>query len=123
LAELFHFVRCGEGGVSASPLCADWQHNQAWTTVPAVVTCPACAGLLRWVKLLEVERGPKVPSGGHPPGALRAINQTSIVGLHRGPSPKIHGPSDPGRAAPAVDSTPAVLDRTPRPALVRARPR
>ena len=116
MAELFHFVRYGEEGLSASPLCADWQHNQAWTTVPAVVTCPACAGLLKWVKLVEAERGPPVRSAERAPQAARGLNPTSIRG------PGLGTPSDRGRAAPVVDPASAALEPARRPALERARP-
>ncbi len=44
---VIHFVEVGRIGTELRPVCGAWSEYVAWTTVRAVMTCPACAHLLR----------------------------------------------------------------------------
>jgi len=109
MPELFHFVHYGEEGLSVSPLCADWQHNFAWTTVPAVVTCTACLALLK----LEAHVQERGSAGRAPSDASQQVTDGRDVSTeadsHEMRSARWHGhrPTVSAEGAPA----PLLLDR------------
>jgi hypothetical protein len=47
LASVIHFVDVGRTGAELRPVCGAWSECVTWTTVRSVMTCPACAHLLR----------------------------------------------------------------------------
>jgi len=59
MGSLFHFVRYQGTCRGVNPLCGDWLHNLAWTTLTAAVTCPACAHALA-VRSTEASILPRV---------------------------------------------------------------
>ena len=44
---VIHFVEVGKIGTELRPVCGAWSEYVTWTTVRAVMTCPACERLLR----------------------------------------------------------------------------
>jgi hypothetical protein len=95
MSDLFHFVRYGDEGLAVSPACADWRHNLAWTTVPAVVSCPACVQLLKTAEwherpaspLTTWQTGPTTvaaPVGEPPVSAHTGVPGASAAELSRG---------------------------------------
>jgi len=55
---VIHFVDVERLGAELRPICGAWSENVTWTTVRSVMTCPACARLLR---VARPERRPAAP--------------------------------------------------------------
>ncbi len=47
MSRLIHFVDVARIGAELRPMCGAWSDDVTWTTVASVVTCSACARLLR----------------------------------------------------------------------------
>ncbi len=58
--KVIHFVDVARVRSELRPLCGAWHDDVTWTTLRAVVTCPACARLLREPR--PERRRPPIPS-------------------------------------------------------------
>ncbi len=47
VTSVIHFVDVGSIGTELRPVCGAWGEHVTWTTLRSVMTCPACARLLR----------------------------------------------------------------------------
>ena len=58
--NVIHFVDAARIGTELRPVCGAWHDAVTWTTVRTLMTCPACARLLREA---HPERRRDLPAG------------------------------------------------------------